>query len=449
MKFILIILISNLFSQFTLYKGNDYLRFAGNVSIYYNHRFYLENEDNFKKNRFGLKDARFQLKGELKQKLKYQIELDFAKFKGDTYIDEIEEIVEDELFKISEKMEFESFLIDAYMLFKFNSIGSSATFGYFKLPFTRNILGRSKDSPWADRADLIEDALNRRDLGVMITQKLFSDRLRINLGLFNGRGNITKNNDSSGKFEYISRIEYDFGFNLNPKYGKLILPGRLKIADRIDIRRTPIPTIGIGMSYKYADKEENIVYDDDHLWPLVVNGKKESIGFDFGMMYRGLSIQFDIYNKKITPSNHALDTGYFIDSNNVGQGPDGIINSFTDDITDSWRLWRVTEYNPSFNFGGKLLHINYFFKKLSLVTSFRWEEINPNSLIIDNWNTNLGLGICYMIHGMNTAIKFQFIKRLPEGMRMLDYITNNMKYNSDLDPWKESEMRITMQFLIR
>ena len=51
--------------------------------------------------------------------------------------------------------------------------------------------------------------------------------------------------------------------------------------------------------------------------------------------------------------------------------------------------------------------------------------------------------------GMNTAIKFQFIKRLPEGMRMLDYITNNMKYNSDLDPWKESEMRITMQFLIR
>ena len=49
MKFILIILISNLFSQFTLYKGNDYLRFAGNVSIYYNHRFYLENEDNFKK----------------------------------------------------------------------------------------------------------------------------------------------------------------------------------------------------------------------------------------------------------------------------------------------------------------------------------------------------------------------------------------------------------------
>ncbi len=133
----------------------------------------------------------------------------------------------------------------------------------------------------------------------------------------------------------------------------------------------------------------------------------------------------------------------------IGQGPDGIINSFTDDITDSWRLWRVTEYNPSFNFGGKLLHINYFFKKLSLVTSFRWEEINPNSLIIDNWNTNLGLGICYMIHGMNTAIKFQFIKRLPEGMRMLDYITNNMKYNSDLDPWKELEMRITMQFLIR
>ncbi len=50
---------------------------------------------------------------------------------------------------------------------------------------------------------------------------------------------------------------------------------------------------------------------------------------------------------------------------------------------------------------------------------------------------------------MNTAIKFQFIKRLPEGMRMLDYITNNMKYNSDLDPWKELEMRITMQFLIR
>ena len=54
--------------------------------------------------------------------IKYQIEVDFAKFKGDTYIDEIEEIIDGDLSKITEKMEFESFLVDAYASIKIPKI---------------------------------------------------------------------------------------------------------------------------------------------------------------------------------------------------------------------------------------------------------------------------------------------------------------------------------------
>ena len=61
-------LFSSLFSQFSLYKGSDYMRFSGNVSFYYNNRLYDEVESNgYKKDRFGLKDARFQIKGELRK----------------------------------------------------------------------------------------------------------------------------------------------------------------------------------------------------------------------------------------------------------------------------------------------------------------------------------------------------------------------------------------------
>tara|TARA_B100001741_G_C16539609_1_gene593664 strand:- start:865 stop:2277 length:1413 start_codon:yes stop_codon:yes gene_type:complete len=461
-------LISSIYSQFTLYKGNDYLRIASNVTIYYNHRFYNTNsEDNFKKNRFGLKDARLQIKGELRRRLKYQIELDFAKFKGDTYIDEIEEIIDSESSfstKTLEKMEFESFLIDAYASIKIPLTRSNLTFGFFKVPFSRNSMGRSKDSPWIDRADLVEDALSRRDLGVMLTQSLLSDRLKFDIGIFNGRGDITKNNDSSGNLEFVSRLDYTFGVNFDKRYGTFHLPGRLKIENRIDLRHTPIPTVGVGIGYKLSDKEENIIYDDDHYWPLSLDGQKEVIGFDFGLMFRGLSIQFDLYKKHLSPNEYALDTDSLIYQNgivvDVLPGKDGYIdqfNGFDDTDYDSYRLWGVTEYQPSFNFGGKLLHINYYFKNINLVKSFRWEEINPNSLILNNYNTNLGFGLCYLIDGMLTSVKLQYIHRLPKGMRINDYSFKQLHDNIKNDfsgklthkPWKESELRIGIQFLIR
>ena len=436
------ILFSSLFSQFSLYKGSDYMRFSGNVSFYYNNRLYDEVESNgYKKDRFGLKDARFQIKGELRKKIKYQIEVDFAKFKGDTYIDEIEEIIEDEVNKITEKMEFESFLLDAYASMKLPIKGSNITVGYFKIPFTRNNMGRSKDSPWIDRADVIEDAINRRDVGIMITQKFLSDQIIFNFATVNGRGDVTKNNDKSGSLETIARLDYTFGLNFG-KYGnKTILPGRLKIADRIDYRKTPIPTIGFGFSYRYADKEENMIYDDDDQWPLAVDGIKKVKGYDIGFMYQGFSMQYDFYIKEITPNDYSPGS-------------------------DSNILWFVDENNRTFEFSGQLLHLNYFFKNLNLVTSFRWEEINPNSLLTtvntegnlaNTWNTNLGFGLCYMIDGMNTALKFQYIHRLPRGDRLTDYSLSSLISNirDDFDgirspePWKKSELRLGVQFLIR
>ena len=66
----------------------------------------------------------------------------------------------------------------------------------------------------------------------MFTSNPFNfNQLEFNFGIFNGRGDITKNNDASGSLEYVARIDYTFGLNFKPIYGKLILPGKLKISD--------------------------------------------------------------------------------------------------------------------------------------------------------------------------------------------------------------------------
>ena len=62
-----------------------------------------------------------------------------------------------------------------------------------------------------------------------------------------------------------------------------------------------------------------------------------------------------------------------------------------------------------------------------------------------------------MLDGMNTAIKLQYIHRLPKGDRLSDYslsqfldnVKNDFNGNLAHKPWKESEFRIGVQFLIR
>ena len=452
-------------SQFSLYKGNDYLRFTGNITTYYHHRFYLDSnplaDDGFEKNRFGLKDAQFQLKGYMGGKIKYELQMDFAKFKGDTYIDEIEEIIEaadvdgDEINleddrKTLEMAEFKTFIMDAYASYKIeynnklldNLLKCRLQAGFFKIPFTRNNFSASKDGPWIDRADTIEDALFRRDLGIMLTRKFFSDQLTMYFAMFNGRGEVTKNNDNSGKLEYVARLNYTFGINpFGKHYGPVFLPGRMKYKE-IDFRHTPIPTFAVGLGAKFSEKKEITLYDDDYLWPLSIDGTKKVIGFDLASQFQGLSIQYDYYLKELTINSNLLAQD--INNNGLIDPVDG-----TDEIEKlGYKLWQVDEYNPTFKFSGQLFHMNYYFKKINLVAALRWEEIMPNSIQLnsrDNYLTNLGIGFSYLFNDMYTAFKIQYIHRFPEGHRLLE---DGLTY-SDGRGWKESELRMGIQFLIR
>ena len=100
------------------------------------------------------------------------------------------------------------------------------------------------------------------------------------------------------------------------------------------------------------------------------------------------------------------------------------------------------------------ISIELLIQKIDLVASLSWEEINSNSLIQKKWNTNLRFGLCYMLDCMNTAIKLQYIQKR---YRICDYslsqsadnVKNDFTGNLNHKPWKESEFRIGVQFLIR
>lgn len=336
------------FSQFTLYKGNNSLEISGCLTSFYNYRFYPSGNSDFKKNRFGLRDAQLQFEGRIGKKYEYELQLDFA-----------------DIFSKTVDVENPG-LMDANFTYKVFS-GFSAKMGYQKLPYSRTSLVPFTYSPFFQSAEMTRGELfSRRDAGITLQYTCFKQLINLYGGIYSGLGEsiLTGDNDKSGKAEYLFRGDFSY-------------PSRYRYRE-IDMNHTAIPMFTVGGNYRYAEKSTSLGQD---FQIKTLDGYKTLYGFDFAMQYKGFSVQVEEHQMYGVPRNksylHGLNTHYF-------------------------------------RAGGFLAQANYYIKKLKTALSVRYDEFNPNDLILGDTQKSISYGLNYFVDGTNSIIRIQYWQRLKQ-----------------------------------
>lgn len=355
-------------TQFTLSKGNNSLEISGCFTSFYNYRFYPTGNTDFKKNRFGLRDAQLQLEGRIGKKYEYELQLDFA-----------------DIFSKSIDIENPG-LMDANFTYKIFS-GFSTKIGYQKLPYSRTSLVPFTYSPFFQSAEMTRGELfSRRDVGITLQYSCLKQLINLYGGMYSGLGELILNgdNDRSGSSEYLVRLDFSY-------------PSRYRYRE-IDMNHTIIPMFTIGANYRYTEKGTSLGQD---FQIKTLDGYKTLYGFDFAMQYKGFSAQIEAHQMYGVPRNstylQGLNTRYF-------------------------------------KAGGLLAQMNYYIKKLKSSLSIRYDEFNPNDLILGDTQKTISYGFNYFIDGSNSIIRIQYWQRLKQDM------TNSK--------WTDDQIRIGWTLLL-
>jgi hypothetical protein len=238
--------------------------------------------------------------------------------------------------------------------------------GYDKIPFSRGSLTPMMESPFMQRAEMVRGrTFNRRDMGVTLEKNFFNKRLNVYGGMYTGMGpaSIVGDNDNSGNFLYAGRVEMAY-------------PARFRYSE-FDTDVSRLPKVALGGSFAYSEKSETT---GDEYPILTVDGKKQSFGADVAFAYHGLSLFAEYVAFRITPNDpsqlFSKPTNYFLSQ-------------------------------------GLSAHLNYAFPKWKSVWAVRYDEFNPNDLIVnvDNRET-LSLSYVYLLNGTNNCIKIHYFHRL-------------------------------------
>lgn len=280
MQIRLIIIIALIFAfgyvraQVTIGNGNHVVEITGAIGTYYGHRFLANDLDpddaqDFKKNRYKLKDAQLQFEGRVGNKYEYELQFDLADYS-------------------SGKLDPEDpGLMDAYVVYKGLEF-INIQFGYGKLPYSRSSLVPSVYTAMFNRAELVRgDFFARRDVGVTIFKSFWKQRINAYLGSYTGMGEITLqgNNDVSGNLEYLSRLDISY-------------PARYRYRD-IDNSHAPVPMVSLGVNARYANKK---TVTGSEYFMKTIDGEKYTYGLDFSAQFKGFSAQFEIHQMKLMPN---------------------------------------------------------------------------------------------------------------------------------------------------
>lgn len=362
----LLILGVNTYAQISITNGKHSLEISGAMSTYYNYRFYKDSLngkviDDYKKNRFKLKDAQFQLEGRYGNEYEYELQIDLA---------DLANLGEDPT---------NPGLMDAYFKYKgFKPF--DIQLGYGKTPYSRSSLTPFIYSVYWQRAQIARgDFFGRRDIGVTLSQDFWKQRINVYLGAYTGLSEISikGDNDASGKLEYIGRVDIAY-------------PSRFRYRE-IDDKVSPIPMFALGINGRYANK----VLPDGETFPSfstgefgtkLISGKKTTIGADFAFQFKGFSLLAEYHRLKITPQ----DT--------------------TSSLLAGLPMSKTEGYVLA---GGSILQMNYYAKSLKTIVSARWEQLNINDLIKGE-SQRLSIGIAYQLKGFNSMIKAQYFHVLTE-----------------------------------
>lgn len=368
-----------LHAQLTITNGENSLQISGIISTYLNFRTLDSGEVEKDKNRFNLRDAQIQLEGRKGKHWEYELQVDFA-----------------DLGQASADPENPG-IMDAYVSYGgFNAF--SIKLGYGKLPWSRSSLTPFAYSSYWQRAEFLRGNLaSRRDIGLELSKSIWKQRLRIAAGAYTGLGeqSLQGDNDASGAFEYVGRI--DLGY-----------PTRLRFRE-IDERHSRLPILAIGLNARYTERNlpqgEFFPAGSSGDWGIkVINGKRLGLAADASIQFRGWSAQFEINQFKSTPS----------DTNSV----------FLQGLSRA-------QSGGYFRSGGWMTQTSYHVRGLNIVISGRYESYNINDLFKGE-NERISFALAWMADSYRSMFKFQYIQIL-------------QKENIDLPDWQE-QFRLGWQY---
>lgn len=350
-------------AQVTLGNGEHIIEIGGMFSTYLNFRQIKSDADNQSKNkdRFRLRNAQLWVKGNVKDQIEYQLQVDFANIGNQQGADADPE---------------SPAIMDAFVMYK----GLRFLYvkvGYSKLEYSRSSLVPFAYSPYWQRPEMFRgDVFSRRDVGVT----LYSSPVKyVNLsaGAYTGLGDLSLNgdNDPSGKFEFVGRAEFQY-------------PARYRDRD-IDTKVSPIPMFAIAANARYANKTlpagtefpENA---KGEYGLRVVDGKRLGYGFDASFQYMGFSTQFEIQKFKSTPQS----------------ADDAILLGLPKSETGGYMQT-----------GGYYVQANYFIKPANLIVSGRFEQFDLNDLANGN-SERVGGALAYQFNGFRSMVKAQYFNIL-------------------------------------
>jgi hypothetical protein len=256
--------------------------------------------------------------------------------------------------------------------------------GYDKLPFSWASILPQNESAFLQRAECIRGkSFNRRDLGVTLWKSFFNRRLTATGGIYTGEGinSITGDNDPNGKYLYAGRMEASY-------------PARYR-NEELDMDNSPKPRLLLGGSAMYTEKTVTTGTD----YPiLTVNGKKISSGADITASWRGFSLHGEWVNFKILPNDSTVLLG------------------------------KPTHF---FRAQGVIAQCAYHIQKIKTTVALRYDEFNPNDLILGDTRQTASIALNYLFDGMDNVIKVHYFHRL--------------KAENALEPWSENQIRIGWQ----
>lgn len=350
---------SCVYGQVTLTNGQNVLEISGLISTNYTQRFLSSGSDDFKKNVFAINTASLGFEGRVGHYYEYKIQFDLSRlgFAGDG--------------------EFPS-LLDANFTLKGFSL-FDITIGYDKLPYSRSNLASFANQPYWQRAEIARGGIfSRRDIGICLKKDLWHQRINLAAGAYTGMGEYSLtsvtggDNDPSGTPEYIGRIDFSW-------------PGRYRYNNILDVTHVPVPMISVGLNGRYVERKQSLAAGLADFDLKILSGKKSAIGFDVAAQYRGFSALFEWHKFTLRP-----DSNRFSNSKPLLQG-------------------KPTSY---MKFGGVIGQVAYYNQLLKSGFLVRYDEFNPNDLIVNVTERTICYGYVLMLDGYKSMIRFQYWQRV-------------------------------------
>jgi hypothetical protein len=257
--------------------------------------------------------------------------------------------------------------------------------GYQRIAFSNSSMTPFFYAAYLQRPEMMRgDFFARRDVGVSLETSLLNQCLTLNAGAFTGLGeqSLLDDNDASGQLEYTARADYAY-------------PSKYRYRD-YDLAGSPALMFRIGANGRYANKRAFSGAD----LIRTIDGEKYLYGGDFCLQYAHFSAQFEILQARLQLRNPAT----------------------------------LAAFHTTFKrAGGVIGQLNYTIPALRSGISVRYDDFNPNDLVLGDGRPTVSAAYAYFISDYRAMLRVQYWHRLKDA--------------NAPQAWGDDQVRAALQFM--